>query len=72
MLQELNTLTTIKHQNVMTVVELLEDNDNYYIISEVLAGGELFEKLSSYCFITESMAAIILNKILLAINHMHK
>lgn len=29
----------------MNVVEMLEDHENFYIVSEILEGGELFDRL---------------------------
>ena len=29
----------------MNVKEILEDNENYYIVCELLEGGELFDRL---------------------------
>ena len=29
----------------MRVVDLLEDKKNYYIVSEIIEGGELFKRL---------------------------
>jgi serine/threonine protein kinase len=42
MTQEMEVLANINHPNIMRIYELLEDETNYYIVSEILAGGELF------------------------------
>jgi len=34
------------HPNIIRIVDLLEDNENYYIVSEVVKGGELFNRLT--------------------------
>ena len=39
---------------------MLEDSKNYYIISEILEGGELFERLVNVKFFSERKAAKIL------------
>ena len=36
------------HPNILRIYEYFEDDKNFYIISELLTGGELFEKISSY------------------------
>ena len=43
---ELTILGEKSHPNIIRIVDLVEDNDNYYIISEVVKGGELFKRLS--------------------------
>jgi len=42
MIQEMEVLANINHPNIMRIYELLEDEINYYIVSEILEGGELF------------------------------
>ena len=38
-------LKSTVHPNIMNVLELLEDDNNYYVISEILEGGELFDRI---------------------------
>ena len=37
----------------MNVVEMLEDNENFYIVSEILEGGELFDRIQEAEFFAE-------------------
>ena len=41
------------HPNIIRIVDLLEDSENYYIVSEVVKGGELFKRLTKVSFFTE-------------------
>lgn len=41
MRQELSILAGISHPNIMRIYELLEDEVNYYVVSEFITGGEL-------------------------------
>ena len=45
MQQEIEVLATIDHPYIVRVHDLLEDNKNFYVVSEVVPGGELFEHL---------------------------
>ena len=45
MQQELEVLASVNHPNIMRIYELLEDQINYYIVSEVLANGDLFDHI---------------------------
>ena len=45
MISELAVLKTTSHPNIMNVQEILEDDEYYYIVTELLEGGELFDRL---------------------------
>lgn len=55
----------------MRIFELLEDDIHYYIISELVEGGELYDRIVKIKTFTEKSAAKILEQILLALNYMH-
>ena len=55
----------------MKIFQLMEDEDHYYIVSELLAGGELYERILKIKVFNEHNAAKIVNQILLAVNYMH-
>ena len=46
MMNELDILKKTNHPNIMNVVEILEDEHYYYVISEILEGGELFDRIT--------------------------
>ena len=45
MMQEIGVLMQNDHPNLMKVHEIIEDDLHYYIISELLNGGELYYKI---------------------------
>jgi len=45
----------------MRVVDLLEDKKNYYIVSEIVEGGELFKRLQLLESFTEDQASNIVH-----------
>src|SRR5580692_11349514 len=55
----------------MRIFELLEDDNYYYIVSELISGGELYERIVSLKHFQEKDAAYIVFQLLLAINYMH-
>jgi serine/threonine protein kinase len=60
------------HPRIVRIVELIEDDENYYIVSEVLKGGELFKRIiEAKCF-TEQQASIIVKQIMEGLNYMHQ
>lgn len=56
----------------MRIFELFEDDLHYYISSELIEGGELYDRIIKIKIFSEVQACQILNQILLAINYMHK
>ena len=71
MMNELQVLQKSSHPHIMNVNELLEDDDNYYIVTELLEGGELFDRLLEVKNFNEPKAAYIVKQVLLALNYMH-
>ena len=45
LLQEMNILRNLDHPNVVKLFELYQDEQNYYLITEFLSGGELFNRI---------------------------
>lgn len=71
MLSELLVLKQCDHPNIMQVIEILEDKNYFYIISEYMAGGELFDRIIEVERFSESDAAYLIQQILRAINFLH-
>ena len=60
MLQEIDALHELSHANIVKVNELMEDGENYYIVTEIMEGGELFDRLIKVKKFSEMKAADIL------------
>ncbi len=56
----------------MRIFELLDDEQNYYIVSELIPGGELYDRICKLKQFSEVDAAKIVKQLLLTINYMHK
>jgi serine/threonine protein kinase len=56
----------------MRIFELLEDEQRYYIASELILGGELYDRIIKLKTFSEVHAAQIIKQVLLALNYMHK
>ena len=52
-------------------MELLEDDSKFYIVSELVSGGELYDYIIKKKKLSERSSASIIKQILLAINYMH-
>ena len=51
---ELAILEEKSHPNLIRIVDLVEDVENYYVVSEVVKGGELFKRLTKVNNFNES------------------
>lgn len=56
----------------MRIYELMEDDRHYYIISELLSGGELYDRILHIKRFGEQDAAHLIHQLLLALNYMHQ
>ena len=56
---ELSILGEKSHPNIIRIIDLIEDDQSYYIVSEFMEGGELFKRLSKAQSFTEGQAANI-------------
>lgn len=43
---ELSILGEKSHPQIICIIDLIEDDKSYYIISELVKGGELFQRLT--------------------------
>lgn len=64
--------STQDHPNIMRVLEFYQDDRNFYIVSELYTGGELFDKISELKIFTEAQAANTLRQILSAVYYCHQ
>lgn len=69
---ELEILSKTDHPNIVRVIELLEDDCNYYIVSELVPGGELYDYIIKHKMFSEAATADLVKQILLAVNYMHQ
>ena len=53
LLEETKNLTQIDHPNIVKLLEIFDDDLNYYLISEYCEGGELFDRIRKYKGVSE-------------------
>ena len=68
---ELQILEETHHPHITRVFELLEDKRCYYIVMELITGGNLFDMIKKERSFTESRAANIIKQLVLALCYMH-
>lgn len=60
LLSELQVLQRTEHKNLMPVVEILEDNNDFFLICELAKGKDLQNRLEEVGVFGEKEAAIII------------
>lgn len=70
-LNEIRILMACEHPNIIKIFEYFSDDVNYYIIMEYIAGGELYETITTWKKFDEQKACYIMRQILEAVNYMH-
>ena len=72
LISEVEVLKQLDHQNIVRVVEIVEEVSKLCIITELCAGGELFERILLAESFDEFKASRIMYQILSGLIHIHK
>ena len=70
-LNEINILKKMDHPNIVKLFEFYEDNTHFHLVTEYVAGGELFDYIIASKRFSESIAANFMRQILSAIAYCH-
>jgi len=68
---EINILQAVNHKNVVQLKDIFETDTHFYIIMEIISGGELFERIVELTHYSEKEAANVTAQILAGIYHLH-
>jgi calcium-dependent protein kinase len=68
---EVEILKKLIHPNIMQIFEFYEDKKNFYIITELCEGGELFDMIVDKGNFNEDDGAWVMKQLLSAINYIH-
>lgn len=69
--EEIELIKNLDHPNIFKIYEFFKDPENFYLITEYLEGGELFDYVSTKK-LTEKTIFIIFEQIISTINYLHK
>ena len=70
-IREVEILAKLDHPHILKLYELYEDQQRYYVVSEYLTGGELFDYIVGSGHLTETEAAKIMHQVLSAVTYCH-
>ena len=71
-LKEIEILRNTDHMNIIKIYEYFEDDTNYYVITEIIDGGELLECIVKLPNFNEGHIIKIMNQLLSAVTYLHK
>lgn len=71
LLREANILKATDHPNILKIYEVYRDKQHVYFVTELLRGGELFDRIVKKGALSENQAANYMLQITSAVVHMH-
>lgn len=60
------------HVNILKGYEYYEDNSNYYLVTELITNGELYEYILKSNSLDEIMVRNIFQQLMSVVNYLHK
>ena len=72
MMEEVEILRALDHPNIVRVIEVIEDERNLNIITELCRGGVVFDRIIKMQRFSERTAAKLMFQIVGAVAHCHK
>ena len=69
--RENEIISKLKHPNIIKVISILEDFDNYYIIMENCQKGELFDYIAAHQTLSEKEASIFFYQLINGVEYIH-
>ncbi|CAD8054919.1 unnamed protein product [Paramecium primaurelia] len=72
LLQETEILKNLDHPNIVKILEVFNDNQHFYLITESLDGGELIDRVRKIKNYSEEIAKIYMKQILSAMIYCHE
>lgn len=71
LINEIDILKQLDHPNIVRLYEFYQDKLNFYLITEFIEGGELFDKITKVKCFTELDAAKVMKQLLSAVVYCH-
>ncbi|CDO95876.1 unnamed protein product [Kluyveromyces dobzhanskii CBS 2104] len=59
-------------ENIVSFIDFQESKSYYYIIQELLAGGEIFGEIVKYTYFSEDLSRHVIRQVANAVKHMHQ
>ncbi|KAI5952339.1 srk1 [Candida jiufengensis] len=71
-LKEVTIMRLLNHSNVVKFIEFIDSPVYYYIVQELVSGGEIFTMIVKYTYLSEDLSRWIIKQVALAIRYLHE
>lgn len=71
LLMEIEILSQLDHPHIIRLYETFDEGTDFYIVTELVEGGELFDRIVSKAHYTEKEARDLIKSLLETLNYMH-
>eukprot|EP00009_Paramoeba_aestuarina_P005960 CAMPEP_0201508350 /NCGR_PEP_ID=MMETSP0161_2-20130828/1746_1 /ASSEMBLY_ACC=CAM_ASM_000251 /TAXON_ID=180227 /ORGANISM="Neoparamoeba aestuarina, Strain SoJaBio B1-5/56/2" /LENGTH=362 /DNA_ID=CAMNT_0047902989 /DNA_START=98 /DNA_END=1186 /DNA_ORIENTATION=- len=68
---EIEILKRVNHTHVVKLTDIYETKTHYYLVLQLITGGELFDRIVELVHYSEKDASEIVKKIVLGVQHLH-
>ncbi|KAJ1987952.1 MAPK-activated protein kinase Srk1 [Dimargaris cristalligena] len=69
--KEVSIMRTLRHSNVVSLLDFRESNDYFYLIMDLVPGGELFNRIVELTYFSEPLARHVILQVAEAIRYLH-
>lgn len=71
-MKEVIIMRQVNHPNIVRFIEFIESDTYYYIVQELVAGGEIFAAIVNYTYLSEDLARHIIYQVAKAVRYLHE
>ena len=65
-------MRNLKHDSIVQLLEFSESRDHYYLVLELLEGGELFHQIVKLTYFSEPLARHVILQVAHGIRYLHE
>ncbi|NXL56246.1 KCC1G kinase, partial [Chordeiles acutipennis] len=69
---EIAVLRKIKHENIVSLEDIYESTTHFYLVMQLVSGGELFDRILERGVYTEKDASVVIHQVLTAVKYLHE
>ncbi|CAO1612936.1 unnamed protein product [Sympodiomycopsis kandeliae] len=71
-LKEVQIMRNLRHPGIVELLEFSESRDHYYLVLELLEGGELFHQIVKLTYFSEALARHVILQVAHGIRYLHE
>lgn len=71
-LKEVGIMKQLDHPNVVSLVDFIENDEYYYIIQELVSGGEVFNEIVNLTYFSEDLSRHVIVQVAEALVYLHE